>query len=468
MLFRSGLFVYIIFTIFLINCSQKQKQYVPLIGLVQDTTTASNNTSNAITSSAGEVTLVAGGTKSDIVQTPEAATTSTPVVSITGSVGTISSSDSDSTTSSSTTSSSTSSSSSESTASSTESSSSNTSNELTSGTDTSSSSSSSNSTTTVTQNTTTETPSTTNTTTTSTENSTNNSLGTIQPSVTVTMGSTTSTLVAVAGYLLDSKENTIGGGTFILTGVSTDGHTLSIYSGTSTAEGAISGEFSVPTGVSNLNLVLSISGNSSQPVTIPVSVTTECKEDNNRGHGNDADGVDEDNTGNSTGVNSNGMSNRNENSFHDREGKCKLNSKTDYPKKAPRANTIYKQYYEVHFPGIYKDDESKEIYLDTNGFPWAISIPGVWAWQLESKDIRKTNETGYPKFNSWASSRGVNDKDWYTTVSLGKVYSLPSEPSRLMAYLKAGDSSANILKAIALIVFGSSIGLILRKKLISA
>lgn len=311
----KGLFVYIIFTIFLINCSQKQKQYVPLIGLVQDTTTASNNTSNAITSSAGEVTLVAGGTKSDIVQTPEAATTSTPVVSITGSVGTISSSDSDSTTSSSTTSSSTSSSSSESTASSTESSSSNTSNELTSGTDTSSSSSSSNSTTTVTQNTTTETPSTTNTTstTTSTENSTNNSLGTIQPSVTVTMGSTTSTLVAVAGYLLDSKENTIGGGTFILTGVSTDGHTLSIYSGTSTAEGAISGEFSVPTGVSNLNLVLSISGNSSQPVTIPVSVTTECKEDNNRGHGNDADGVDEDNTGNSTGVNSNAMENRKSN-----------------------------------------------------------------------------------------------------------------------------------------------------------
>ena len=192
-----------------------------------------------------------------------------------------------------------------------------------------------------------------------------------------------------------------------------------------------------------------------------------CDTDKDRGHGNDLDGVDEDNTGNSTGVNSNGMTNRNENSFHDREGKCKLNSKTDYPKKAPRASTIYKQYYEVHFPGIYKDDEGKEIYLDTNGFPWAISIPGVWAWQLESKDIRKTNETGYPKFNSWASSRGVNDKDWYTTVSPGKVYSLPSEPSRLMAYLKAGDSSDNILKAIALIVFGSSIGLILRKKLIT-
>ena len=86
---------------------------------------------------------------------------------------------------------------------------------------------------------------------------------------------------------------------------------------------------------------------------------------------------------------------------------------------------------------------------------------------MESKDIRKTNETGYPKFNSWASSRGVNDKDWYTTVSPDKVYSLPSEPSRLMAYLKAGDSSDNILKAIALIVFGSSIGLILRKKLIT-
>jgi hypothetical protein len=78
-------------------------------------------------------------------------------------------------------------------------------------------------------------------------------------------------------------------------------------------EGAISGEFTIPSGVSNLSLVLSISGNASQSVKIPVSVTTECKEDNNKGHGNDADGVDEDNTGNSTGVNSNAMDNRKSN-----------------------------------------------------------------------------------------------------------------------------------------------------------
>jgi hypothetical protein len=95
-------------------------------------------------------------------------------------------------------------------------------------------------------------------------------------------------------------------------------------------------------------------------------------------------------------------------------------------------------------------------------------VPGVWAWPLERQDIRNASVTGYPRFNSWATSKGVNDKDWYTTVTSGKVYPLPSEPSNLLAYLKGTESNTNLIIAISLAVFGISMGVLLRKKLKTA
>ena len=120
------------------------------------------------------------------------------------------------------------------------------------------------------------------------------------------------------------------------------------------------------------------------------------------------------------------------------------------------------------FPGRYFDADGKDLYMDSNGFPWAIMVPGVWAWPLERQDIRNASVTGYSRFNSWATSKGVNDKDWYTTVTSGKVYPLPSEPSNLLAYLKGTESNTNLFIAISLAVFGISMGIILRKKLKSA
>lgn len=118
----------------------------------------------------------------------------------------------------------------------------------------------------------------------------------------------------------------------------------------------------------------------------------------------------------------------------------------------------------IFFPGKYFDGNGKDLYMDANGFPWAIQVPGVWAWPLERQDIRNIDVTGYPKFNSWATSKGLNDKDWYKTFTLAKIFPIPAEPSNLLAYLKGVDSNTNLILAIGLSIIGLSIGLLLRKR----
>lgn len=119
----------------------------------------------------------------------------------------------------------------------------------------------------------------------------------------------------------------------------------------------------------------------------------------------------------------------------------------------------------IFFPGKYFDANGKDLYMDSNGFPWAIHVPGVWQWPLERKDIRNIDNTGYPRFNSWATSNGLNDKDWYTTITNGKVYSIPTTPSNLLAYLKGVDSNISVYLAMSLAFLGIIFGLLIRKKL---
>jgi LruC domain-containing protein len=120
---------------------------------------------------------------------------------------------------------------------------------------------------------------------------------------------------------------------------------------------------------------------------------------------------------------------------------------------------------DVFFPGRYFNADTTDKFLDANGFPWAILVPGVWAWPLESQDIRNTSVTGYPKFQSWASSKGTADKDWYKTVTAGKVFALPSQPSSLLAYLNIkSNENAATLSALLLII-GLAFGLLVRKKI---
>ena len=141
----------------------------------------------------------------------------------------------------------------------------------------------------------------------------------------------------------------------------------------------------------------------------------------------------------------------------------KLDSK--YPKAAPKAENPAKQFYEVHFPGIYFDD-GKDVYLDNSGFPWAVLIPSTWAWPLEGKtyDIRGS-KSAYPKFKIWMQSKGQLEKDWYLYPDKNYAYPLPEISSSLTAFLKQIDS---VSLGLALVILLGGLGiLILRKKFLT-
>lgn len=120
---------------------------------------------------------------------------------------------------------------------------------------------------------------------------------------------------------------------------------------------------------------------------------------------------------------------------------------------------------DVFFPGKYFDELGNDKFMDANGFPWAILVPGIWQWPLESQDIRNSSVTGYPKFQSWANSKGLVDKDWYKTVTTGKVFPIPLEPSSLLAYISNNLPSNMSSISILLVIVGISFGLIARRKL---
>ncbi|MCB1141985.1 MAG: LruC domain-containing protein [Leptospiraceae bacterium] len=289
---------------------------------------------------------------------------------------------------------------------------------------------------------------------------------------------------------------------------------------------------------------------------LPYGLKSEsCKDDNNRGHGNDADGSDDDNPGNSTGINSNALNNRNS---KDKESNCLTatsdldisyeslitdnsgsdqktgivrfnpnseqlfqgllilgnssktiqgqNAKKDetykpghiastkivfnkpiakqtlgpapydlfinvlskkinnsYPSEAPSSSLGY---FEIHLPGKYKTSSGKDVYLDNSGFPWAIVVPGLWAWPLEGSkyDIRKGNSP-YPDFILWTNSKGKTNKNWYLNIDQSKAYNLPDHLSPLLAYLRGVDSiNAGIILGILSVSFGF---LLLRKNFIA-
>lgn len=123
-----------------------------------------------------------------------------------------------------------------------------------------------------------------------------------------------------------------------------------------------------------------------------------------------------------------------------------------YPVDAPRALTDSPQYYEVHFPGIYKKETGEDIYLDKNGFPWVVIVPGAWSWPYEKTDIRKADETGYPDFQKWAESGGNLYKEWYKNQISDKVFPA-DKTSKLVAYLNQYDAGKTI------IIFASFISL---------
>lgn len=73
---------------------------------------------------------------------------------------------------------------------------------------------------------------------------------------------------------------------------------------------------------------------------------------------------------------------------------------------------------DVHFAGRALAADGSDPYIDSNGFPWALLIPGDWAWPLEKKNIHNA----YPQFQTWYSSGGKDATSWYLTSDANYVF----------------------------------------------
>lgn len=65
--------------------------------------------------------------------------------------------------------------------------------------------------------------------------------------------------------------------------------------------------------------------------------------------------------------------------------------------------------HEIHFAGKYTKADGSDLFLDSDGFPWAILLPSDWRWMLETKNIHNA----YPDFKDWYSSKGTSSLTWY-------------------------------------------------------
>ncbi|EKO62835.1 putative lipoprotein [Leptospira kirschneri str. H2] len=123
---------------------------------------------------------------------------------------------------------------------------------------------------------------------------------------------------------------------------------------------------------------------------------------------------------------------------------------------------------EIHFPGLYKNANGTDKYLDSNNFPWAILVPGAWKYPYEGLDIRKDAQSGYKEFNLWVASNGTSYKDWYKHITnQAKVFPVPDEDSELMGFLLRSMKKNAILIAILLIGAGAAVAYILKRRTLS-
>lgn len=123
---------------------------------------------------------------------------------------------------------------------------------------------------------------------------------------------------------------------------------------------------------------------------------------------------------------------------------------------------------EIHFPGLYKNSNGTDKYLDSNNFPWAILVPGAWKYPYEGLDIRKETQTGYKEFNLWVASNGASYKDWYKHITnQAKVFPVPDEDSELMGFLLHSVKKNAIFVAILLISAGAIAAYILKRRTLS-
>jgi len=76
--------------------------------------------------------------------------------------------------------------------------------------------------------------------------------------------------------------------------------------------------------------------------------------------------------------------------------------------------------HDIHFPRRYYDADGEDRYVDADGFPWALLIPGEFAWPYERGDMH----AAYPRFEEWYRSAGASQVDWYKHPVEGGVFPL--------------------------------------------
>ncbi|TGK33850.1 LruC domain-containing protein [Leptospira gomenensis] len=123
---------------------------------------------------------------------------------------------------------------------------------------------------------------------------------------------------------------------------------------------------------------------------------------------------------------------------------------------------------EIHFPGLYKNSNGTDKYLDSNQFPWAILVPGTWKYPYEGLDIRKDSQSGYGEFNLWVASNGTQYKEWYKHITNEtKVFPVPDEDSGLLGFLLASVKKNAIFAALLLIAAGAGTVFFLKRRVLS-
>ncbi|PJZ70643.1 hypothetical protein CH373_06805 [Leptospira perolatii] len=123
----------------------------------------------------------------------------------------------------------------------------------------------------------------------------------------------------------------------------------------------------------------------------------------------------------------------------------------------------------IHLPGLFKNADGSDPYLDKTGFPWAILIPGAWKYPYEHKDIRKPSETGYSEFALWAASNGKEYKEWYNHISNDSLVFPVPDPAGLLGYLYLSVKHYALIYAVGLLLAaGAALYILKRKHLIRA
>lgn len=109
----------------------------------------------------------------------------------------------------------------------------------------------------------------------------------------------------------------------------------------------------------------------------------------------------------------------------------------------------------------------RDRFVDCNGFPFSVIIPGVFNFQIDGANIQNANTTGYARFATWASSGGTVDRDWYNFVTkASQVVDVRTayEKQPFTAYLISNFKSNPEWYALFLISVGAGLGFFFKRK----